>query len=208
MLASSLLYFLTLKMEATHSSRKWVDFRWTTWYTCLPEDRRTLYENYDLVGCNAMWFVSEEHTASSFRIKARNKHKQAASSAVAFLHDSLFNPEDGEQCVPLKHWAFPELQCYNPEDSLSVLFYTTDFLLKLLFKLVLMTFLMKVTIRTRSVSYRHFRSEAQAWNVSFNWNESKVVNSLNDSFIKLLLVDLYPSLSQRLGSNRSWMMFF
>lgn len=82
-------------MEATHSSRKWVDFQWTTWYTCIPEDR-TLYENYDLVGCNAMWFVSEEHTASNFKIKARNKHKQAASSAVAFLHDSLFNPEDSK----------------------------------------------------------------------------------------------------------------
>jgi hypothetical protein len=41
-----------------------------------------------------MWFVSEEHTASNFRIEARNQQKQAASSAAAFFQASLFNLEN------------------------------------------------------------------------------------------------------------------
>jgi hypothetical protein len=55
----------------------------------------TLYEPYDLLCCDAMWFVLEEHNASNFRIEARNWQKHAASSGVGLLLGSLFSPEDG-----------------------------------------------------------------------------------------------------------------
>jgi hypothetical protein len=42
-----------------------------------------------------MWFVLEEHNASSFRIEGRNQQKHAASSAVGLLLSSLFSSEDG-----------------------------------------------------------------------------------------------------------------